>query len=115
MCKANGKLFADYKRLKYTKDFLRQLPDFIINNPVMGIPITEQNQQLIQTIQGGTPENQGTWVHPYVSINLAQWCSPIFAAMVASWMFKLLTEGSVSLKPEPTQSMAECVKINSDM
>ncbi len=113
MCKANGKLFADYKRLKSTKEFLRQLPDFIINNSVMGIPITEQNQQLIQIVQGGTSEEQGTWIHPYISINLAQWCSPIFAAMVASWMFKLLTEGSVSLKP--TQAMAECVKINSDM
>ena len=81
----------------------------------MGIPISEQNQQLIQIVKGGTPENQGTWIHPYVSINLAQWCSPIFAAMVASWMFELLTKGSVSLKPEPTQTMAECVKINSDM
>jgi len=72
MCKANGKLFADYKRLKSTKEFLRQLPDFIINNSVMGIPITEQNQQLIQIVQGGTSEEQGTWIHPYISINLAQ-------------------------------------------
>ena len=35
--------------------------------------------------------------------------------MVTDWTFELITEGSVSLKPEPTQSMAECVKINSDM
>ncbi len=115
MCKANGKKFNDYRRLKSTKEFLGQLPDFIVKNPVAGIPVTEQNQQLIQTIQGGTPEEQGTWIHPYVSINLAQWCSPIFAAMVASWMFELLTKSSVSLKPEPTQTMAECAKINSDL
>ncbi len=115
MCKANGKKFNDYRRLKSTKEFLGQLPDFIVKNPVAGIPVTEQNQQLIQIIQGGIPEEQGTWIHPYVSINLAQWCSPIFAAMVANWMFELLTKGSVSIKPEPTQTMAECAKINSDM
>ncbi len=35
--------------------------------------------------------------------------------MVTDWTFELITEGSVSLKSEPTQKMAECVKINSDM
>ncbi|MDM8565111.1 KilA-N domain-containing protein [Candidatus Halobeggiatoa sp. HSG11] len=115
MCKANGKKFNDYYRLKSTKEFLTQLSDFIINNPVTGMCVTEQNQQLIQTVQGGTPEEQGTWVHPYISINLAQWCSPIFAVMVTNWMFELLTKGSVSLKPEPTQEIAEYVKINADI
>ncbi|MDM8567129.1 KilA-N domain-containing protein [Candidatus Halobeggiatoa sp. HSG11] len=115
MCKATGKKFNDYRRLKSTNEFLEELSDFIVKNPVTGIPVTEQNQQLIQIIKGGTPENQGTWVHPYVSINLAQWCSPRFAVLVTGWTFELLTEGSVSLKPEPTQKMAECVKINSDM
>ncbi len=115
MCKSVGKQFNDYRRLKSTKEFLEELSDFVIKNPVTGIPVTEQNQQLIQIVQGGTPENQGTWVHPYVSINLAQWCSPRFAVLVTGWTFELLTEGYVSLKPKPTQTMAECIKINSDM
>jgi len=87
MCKASGKLFTGYKRLKSTKAFLIELTDFVDKNPVMLISITEQNQQLIQTMQGGTPEEQGTWVHPYVAINLAQWCSPVFAVIVTDWVY----------------------------
>jgi hypothetical protein len=47
----------------------------------MGIPITE----LVQSIRGGTPELQGTWVHPQVAIALAQWLSPEFAVKVTKW------------------------------
>jgi hypothetical protein len=49
---------------------------------VMGIPITG----LVMTFQGGTPELQGTWVHPDVAINLGQWCSPKFAVAVSQWV-----------------------------
>ncbi len=97
MCKATGKLFADYKRLNATHDFLVELFDFLSKNPDMGYPITEQNQQLIQTVQGGPPREQGTWAHPFVAINLAQWCSPKFAVMVTGWVYELLTKGTVSL------------------
>ena len=83
MCQSANKRFKDYRRLKSTKAFLVELSDFIDNNPVRLIRPMEQNQQLIQIIQGGIPEEQGTWVHPYVSINLAQWCSPIFSVMVS--------------------------------
>jgi len=99
MCQASGKLFTGYKRLKSTQAFLTELTDFLSKSPVMLISITEQNQQLIQTIQGGTPEEQGTWVHPYVAINLAQWCSSVFAVIVTDWVYGLLTKGSVSLDP----------------
>ena len=50
LCKAAGKNFADYKRLKGTDDFLKELSSDV------GIPITE----LIQTIIGGIPQAQGT-------------------------------------------------------
>jgi hypothetical protein len=112
MCKASGKLFTGYKRLKSTQEFLAELSDFLIKNPVMLISITEQNQQLIQTIQGGTPEEQGTWVHPYVAINLAQWCSPIFAVIVTDWVYGLLTKGSVSL--DPKQEIATFAQAKAD-
>jgi hypothetical protein len=38
--------------------------------------VTEQNQYLIDIIPGGIPEKQGSWVHPLVATNLAQWCRP---------------------------------------
>lgn len=101
MCQANGKLFADYQRLKTTQEFLGEL------SSVMGIPITEQNQKFIQVIQGGKPQNQGTWVHPQISINLAQWCSPKFAMLVTEWIFELMSKGHVSLNAQPTLNNPE--------
>lgn len=78
ICKAAGKNFADYTRTQNTKDFLEAL------SADMGIPITE----LIEQIKGGIPQFQGTWVHPQVAINLAQWASPKFAVLVSKWVFE---------------------------
>lgn len=76
MCKAVGKQFSDYSRLKGTQDFLKEL------SAATGIPVT----QLIQAVMGGIPELQGSWVHPDVAIHLGQWCSPKFAVAVSRWV-----------------------------
>jgi hypothetical protein len=78
MCKACGKQISDYLRLGVTKSFIDEL------SSVRGIPRTE----LVQTIKGGTPEFQGTWVHPLLAINLGQWLSPKFAVLVSTWVFE---------------------------
>ena len=67
MCKATGKLFGNYKQLNSTQQFLIALSTDI------GYPISE----IIQVVKGGAPGHQGTWVHPQVAINLAQWRSII--------------------------------------
>ena len=95
MCKATGKLFADYRRLSSTEEFLAVLSKHV-GLSVMGNHITEKNQYLVQIIQGGTPEKQGTWVHPKVAIHLAQWCSAKFAVLVVDWVFDILTKGFVT-------------------
>ena len=84
MCKAAGKLWADYRRLKITGEFCVAL------SSDMGIPITE----LIQSFTGGNPQLQGTWVHPQVALHLAQWLSPEFAVKVSKWVFEWLAEAS---------------------
>jgi hypothetical protein len=76
MCKATGKLIADYLRLTNTKDFLAEL------SADMGIPISA----VVQVNKGGDPAQQGTWVHPHVALNLAQWLSPKFAVQVSKWV-----------------------------
>lgn len=81
LCKASGKSFADYSRLKNTEDFLREL------SSDMGIPMSA----LIQQVRGGTPELQGTWVHPQVAINLAQWASAKFSVLVSKWVFEWMS------------------------
>ena len=87
MCKATGKLFKDYRRLKSTQEYLdafslkRRIPPF----------------KIIEVKSG---RYGGSWIHPIAAINLATWCSPEFAVMVSDWVFELLTEGSVSLEPK---------------
>lgn len=76
MCQATGKLFADYVRLLNTRAFLAAL------SSDMGIPITD----LIQSVRGGDPQQQGTWVHPDIAVHLGQWCSPEFAVQVSRWV-----------------------------
>jgi hypothetical protein len=82
----------------------------------MGIPISEQNQGLIQIVKGGNSQLQGTWIHPYVSINLAQWCSPRFAVHVAKWVFELMTTGKVELHSgTPSPQMLAYTKANAEL
>jgi hypothetical protein len=76
MCKAADKLWGHYRENATTKAFLEALSADI------GIPITE----LVQSIRGGSPAFQGTWVHPQVAIHLAQWLSPEFAVKVTKWI-----------------------------
>ncbi|EDN70388.1 KilA-like protein [Beggiatoa sp. PS] len=103
MCRAAGKRIDNYWRLDGTQEFLSALSDntgFPIKSSGSAFPqksVTEQNQVLIQIIQGGNPENQGTWIHPQVSVNLAQWCSPQFAVQVSEWVFELMTTGKTEL------------------
>lgn len=40
--------------------------------------LTEQNQ-LVIVVQGGTPEEQGTWLHPKLGMVFARWLDPFFA------------------------------------
>ena len=86
MCKATGKLFKDYRRLKTTQEYLdafslkRRIPPF----------------KIIEVKSG---RYGGSWIHPIAAIHLAIWCSPEFSVMVSDWVFELLTKGSVSLDP----------------
>lgn len=81
MCKATGKKINDYGRLSTTQAFLHEL------STETGIPVTG----LVQSVRGGESHLQGTWVHPQVAINLAQWLSPKFAVLVSKWVFEWMS------------------------
>ncbi len=85
LCQACNKLWGDYTRLKSTDEFLQEL------SSDMGIPISDAEGSLIQSIKGGIPRLQGTWVHPDVATNLAVWASPKFAVAVSRWVREWLT------------------------
>lgn len=81
MCRAAGKLWADYNRLSATQAFMAAL------SADMGIPISE----IVQSIKGGDPSLQGTWVNPQVAVHLAQWLSPEFAVKVSQWVVEWMS------------------------
>lgn len=90
MCRAAERPWADYGRLQQTQKFFAAL------SSDMGIPITD----LVQSIRGGDPRLQGTWVHPQVAINLAQWLSAEFAVRVTQWVFDWMSgRGTPAAKP----------------
>jgi hypothetical protein len=84
MCKAAGRQFNDYVRLSLTGRFLEEL------SSETGIPVSG----LVQSIKGGSPDRQGTWVHPQVAINLGQWVSARFAVLVSKWVFDWMSSGA---------------------
>jgi hypothetical protein len=90
MCFANGKLLADWKRLKVTTAYVQEL------SVAMGIPIGE----LLECKNGVE-----TWVHPSLAINLARWISPKFAVWCDAHIFNLMTTGQTSLDIDPLEEM----------
>lgn len=91
LCKAAGKLWADYHRNKTTREFLEELSED------MGIPIT----LLIQTVRDGVRGIQGTWIHPQVAIHFGQWLSPKFAVRVSKWVHDWLSGKGGPRDPAP--------------
>ena len=103
LCKAGGKQYGDWNRLGKTKEFLK-----VLSNET-GILISE----LIQVVYGGNYKFQGTWTHPQVAINIAQWISPEFDVQVSKWIYQLSLTGKVELKAEKTS--AELLKIQQEL
>lgn len=76
MCRAAGKRFHDYAKSAKTKAVLEALE----------AETRKSVSELAQRVRGGQPDLQGTWVHPYVAIDLASWLSPEFKALVPIWV-----------------------------
>jgi hypothetical protein len=88
LCKVGKKKFNDWKRLGKTKEFIKIL------NTETGIPVSV----LIKTNKGGNDKNnQYTWVHPRLAINIAQWISPAFDYKVSGWVYEIMITGKVDI------------------
>ncbi len=89
MAKASGKQVNDYLRLDSTKAYLEGL------SIETGFPVSS-----LTRIVKGKNKAQGTWAHPEVAIDFAQWCSVPFRI----WANRVL-RGVIS-PPKPQQSAA---------
>lgn len=79
VCKANGKKLDKYFENSKTKPFIEALKILHSRRSPSG-----GERELVIVNQGGNEkENQGTWIHYHVAMNLAQWISPEFAAWAA--------------------------------
>ena len=68
MARACGKFVADYLRLDSTTEYLQEL------SRSMGLT----TDQLIRIKRDGKNNERGTWAHPEVAIDFAQWCNVSF-------------------------------------
>ena len=88
LCQAGGKKFSHWFSLDTTKELIKEL------SADAGITASG----LVDTNKGGnTKTDQGSWIHPDLSISLAQWISPKFAIQVSKWVRTLFNKGSVEI------------------
>jgi sporulation protein YlmC with PRC-barrel domain len=90
MCKAFGKLFADWRRLKQTEEMVNEVSE------AMGIPIGD-----LVIVENGI----GSMVHEELVLELANWINVKFRRWCQTQITILLREGSVSLKPKSEEDM----------
>jgi hypothetical protein len=103
LCQAGGKKFSHWFSLETTKELINEL------SSDAGITAS----LLVDTIRGRSSKfTQGSWIHPDLSIQLAQWISPKFAIQVSKWIRTLFNQGSlqidINLLREKSKEM--CIK-----
>ncbi|MCC5624801.1 KilA-N domain-containing protein [Nostoc sp. CHAB 5715] len=92
MCHANNKSWGHYKERKSTKAYWTALSNDI------GIPISS----LVIEVDG-YGSSQGTWIHPEIAIDLAQWVSVEFRI----WANRTLMKVMMNQEPVQQQSMTQ--------
>lgn len=101
MCQAHGKLIADWLRLASTYELAKALADSL------GIPPKIKDGEshnstaakassvfpTLVVVKRGSPEaGGGTFLHPELAVQLAQWCSPEFALQVSRWVLEWMSQ-----------------------
>lgn len=81
LCQSVGKRVNNYLRTQRTKEFL----DALARSTHIRADL------LVETVETGTNADRGTWVHPRVATNLAQWLSPEFEVAVSDLVLRHLT------------------------
>lgn len=102
MCKAGGKLFADWKSLESTKELLQELMFEMTRNGKLITTPDIQIYPLIDIKKDEISKEEGSWIHPDLAVCLAQWISPKFAIQVSKWIRELAITGKVELGSEMT-------------
>ena len=84
LCQAGEKNFNDWYRLDTTKELIQQLSNDL------GIV----SSLLVETKKCN---RNGPWIHPDLSIQLAQWISPKFSLQVSKWIRTLFSKETLQI------------------
>jgi hypothetical protein len=121
LCQAGNKKFSHWVSLDNTKILIDKLDNIINKNyfneirtaPDAVIPASGAVRiSLIDVNKGGNNKNnQDSWIHPKLAIQLAQWISPDFALQVSDWIINLFTNGYVELNLKLLKEKDEQIKL----
>ena len=91
LCQSANKQLYKWKNSPDTEELLNYF------QKTSGLPMNK----IIEVRRGNTKNyEQGTWIHPDLGVQLAQWCSPIFSIQVSRWIRELTLTGSVLMGKE---------------
>lgn len=100
MADASGRRIDNWTRLQETTSLLREF---------QGDPLYQGVDPLI-TIEGRAG---GTWAHPDIAIQFAQWCSPAFALQVSRWVREWMSSGRSPLADTDRLGLRSALKDDS--
>jgi len=99
LVQAYNKSFSDKKRLSNwlrtdeAKNYINSIKKSVTQKSTTGS--SNDFQGLVNVIQGGIPELQGTWIHPKLVLPLAHWLSPSFYVWCNDKFEELITKERV--------------------
>jgi hypothetical protein len=93
LCKASNRRIDKWKETKESKALLQAFKVIPHNRGITSLVSVKGNSLKI---------NQGTFAHPDIAIQIAQWCSPKFALQVSRWIRELLINCKVGFNYKNT-------------
>lgn len=90
MCKAFGKEVKNWTRLEQTQEYVAELKRS-----------SDMSHDLISIKQGGKANEQGTWIHEKLILDLARWLNVKFRVWCDEQIATLLREGKIELNKKP--------------
>lgn len=104
LCSACGKQFNHWLINKRSKLFLNELKQLFAESGIHDIELYTTGNEKFKT---------GTYVHPLVAINVAQWASTKFEARIISWIYELFLKGQVEMYTPKNIAQIDKLRIKS--
>lgn len=110
MCAAHKKEIYDWFRLQDSTELITALVTDLGLNINHGISrdsniakVSASYPSLVVTKRGSPDNGGGTWVHPDLAIQIAQWCNKPFAIQVSRWIREWIETGKNPIQVDVDQ------------